>query len=89
MPLKRYFLCAVVWCGGHIEVGRYLGSARNGVRGTSGNLERVCSEAVLSRGRGPGIHNLLTLHYYDKVTSISSSRGRLVNQLLYIPGIVF
>ena len=40
----------------YTERGRYLGSARNGVWRTSGGLERACNEAVLSRGRGPGIH---------------------------------
>ena len=35
---------------------RYLGSARNGVWGTFGDLEFVCNEAVLSWGRGLGIH---------------------------------
>ena len=38
-------------------MGRHLGSARNGVWGTSGDLELLCNEAVLSRERGPGIHN--------------------------------
>ena len=37
-------------------MGRYVGSARNGVWGTFGDLGVVCHEAVLSRGRGPGIH---------------------------------
>ena len=43
---------SIVWwcgCGGHTEVGRYLGSARNGAWGTSGDLKLVCNEAVLSR----------------------------------------
>ena len=46
-------LSNVWWCGfgGHTEVGRYLGSARNGAWGTSGDLELVCNEAVLSRGK--------------------------------------
>lgn len=38
-------------------MGRYLASARNGVWGTSGDLKVVYNEAVLSRGREPGIHN--------------------------------
>ena len=32
-------------------MGRYLGSARNGVWRTSGDLELVRNEAVLSRGK--------------------------------------
>ena len=45
---------SLVWCcGGDAEMGRYLGPARNGLFwGASGDLERVCNEAVLSRGRG-------------------------------------
>ena len=31
-------------------MGRYLGPARNGVWGTSGDLKLVCNEAVPSRG---------------------------------------
>ena len=38
-------------------MGRYLGTARHGVWGTSGALELMCNEAVLSIGEGkPGIH---------------------------------
>ena len=33
-------------------MGRHPGLARNAVWGTSGDLEVVCNEAVLSRGRG-------------------------------------
>ena len=44
--------------GGRAEVGRYLGSARNGVWGTSGDLEFVCDEAFLSSGREPRIHTM-------------------------------
>ena len=43
-----------LWCRGYAELGRYLGSARNGVWGTSGDLHLVGNEAVLSRGRRPG-----------------------------------
>ena len=37
-------------------MGRYLGSARNGVWGTSGDIELGRNEAVTSSERGPGIH---------------------------------
>ena len=34
-------------------MGRHVGSARNGIQGTSGGLKLVCNnEAVLSRGEG-------------------------------------
>ena len=47
-----------LWCGGHTQVGRYLGSTRNGVTDPWGDLELVVyNEAVQSRGTGPGIHN--------------------------------
>ena len=41
------------------DTSRWLGiSGQHGAEksGTSGDLELVCNEAVLSRGRGPGIH---------------------------------
>ena len=40
----------------HTEVGRYLGSTRNAVKDLGCYLELVCNKAVLSRGRGRGIH---------------------------------
>ena len=42
---------SLVWqrCGGRSV---YLGSARNGVWGTSGDLTVACNEAVLSKGKG-------------------------------------
>ena len=42
-----------LWCGVHIEVGRYLGSTRNGVKDLGCDLELVCNEAVLFRRREP------------------------------------
>ena len=51
---------SLVWC--RVEntpkAGRNLGSARNIVRGGSlVTFELVCNEAILSRGRGPGINS--------------------------------
>ena len=45
-----------LWCGVHTEVGRYLGSTRNGVKDLGCDLELVYNdnEAVRSRGRGLG-----------------------------------
>ena len=42
-------------CRKHTEVSWYLISARNKVRETSGDLELVCNEAIISRGAGSGI----------------------------------
>ena len=48
---------------------RYLGWTRNGVTGLGCNLELVHDEAVLSRGRVPGIH----MDRICKLLSISKS----------------
>ena len=56
VPLACDLLRGVLWCGGHAEVDRYLGSARNRVWVAYYDLELVCNEAVLSRERRPGIH---------------------------------
>ena len=65
--------------GGHGEVGWYLGLARNGAWGTSGELDLVCSEAVLSRGRGPGIHKIISMDCLPQTShSIEAEPGRLV-----------
>ena len=46
-------------------MGRYLGSARNGVWGASGDVDLTYNEAVLSRGRGPSISTFSALAQYS------------------------
>ena len=63
----------MAWCGveGTTEVGRYLGSARNGgVWGTSDDFEVVCNEALLSRGRGPAIHSMILINSINQANEL-------------------
>ena len=53
----RELVSCVVMVWTHIEVGRYLGSRRNGV------VELGCNEAVQFGGRAPGIHVLLIFFF--------------------------
>ena len=49
----------------------YLGSTRNGVKDLECDPKVVCNdnvndiEAVVSRGRGPDIHDYLVIYYHD------------------------
>lgn len=63
-PLAGVLSC-VVWRGEHVEVGRYLGSTRNGVTDLRCDPQLGCIEAVLCGGRGPGVHQSLALFCFQ------------------------
>ena len=57
---SKFFL-VWLWCGLHTEVGRYFGPTRNRLTDLGCDLEIVCNEAGLSRGRGPGTHTAVVV----------------------------